>query len=138
MLEGLRRTPPKVRSNLMDIRCIVAARGRFKRAFLKHTKPRQSMNSSLGNMELSTFIPVGTPDAPSTGSTVIKKEGLDSHLHPLNTLKHDLKLENVLPQKSIPKADDLHGPLQQLCWVTRCVKISYRSLQRWMHSYVKP
>lgn len=108
MKEELRPMPRKVRSSLIDSSRIASAKGCYQQASMEHTQPRKLINTKTSQKGLSTFIFDDTPGAPSIGSTLHTEQGLDSLLHPLETVKVILKLEEVLHLKSITATDDLH------------------------------
>lgn len=66
--------PPSLCSNIIDIRLIAAAKGRFQRAFMKHAQPRQSITTKTSKNKLCTFKLGDTPDAPFTECTVLKEK----------------------------------------------------------------
>lgn len=81
---------------LIDIARIAAAKGRSRRALTEHMQPRQWMNIKTRKKESPTFMLGDTPSALSTRSTSTEKQDPQSHLHPTETVKVDLKLEEVL------------------------------------------
>lgn len=51
------------------------------------------MNTKINEKELSTFMLSNTSDAPSTGSTLPKKQSLESQMDPLDIMRVGLKLK---------------------------------------------
>lgn len=54
-----------------------------------------------------------SPDAPSTGYALPKRQKFESHLHPLTTMEVVLKLEEVMILEPIPVTDDLQKLFQK-------------------------
>lgn len=106
ILKELRRMSCNVCSNLIDISNITAAERRSQRLLMKHTQPRQSINTKTGEKVLLTFMPGDTTDAPSAGTNISKEQGPKLHLHPPDTLEMVFKQQKVLHLKSVPTADD--------------------------------
>lgn len=93
-----------------------------------HAHPQESMNTKNSEEELLIFRHGVISDAPTTGSTLQKKQVSESHLHLLDTVEAVLKLEELLVLESIPIADihtsHVDGKIYR---VARCLKISDRS-----------
>lgn len=69
------------------------------------------MNTKTNKMKLSMFIPGEIPDASFTGSTLPRKQGAESHLHPLGTVKVIFKLK-LLFLESILTVDNVNNSIQ--------------------------
>lgn len=80
-LEELGRKPLNVHSNLDDIRRIAAAKCHFQRKLMKHAQPRQSLNFKNYEKDQPASKLGDTPYTPSTGSNLLKRQGVESHLH---------------------------------------------------------
>lgn len=99
--------PPNVRSNLIDIIPVAAAKQRFQRAIVEHALLQQSINTNNSKKELPSFMHVVTLDPPSTGSSVPTDKGLESPMRSLGNAEVVLKLEKVSILHPIAAASDL-------------------------------
>lgn len=106
-------------SNVNNLKRIAAAKGRLRRASMEHTPPQRSMNTNTSKKELPTLLLSETPVAPTTGYALHNKQGLDSHLLPLDFVKIGLKLRNLFLLKSMPSEDNLHKLLHQYSLTSR-------------------
>lgn len=102
-----------MRSSLIVIRSIVAARERSYQALVKHAQLQQSANIKTSKEELPTLMLSDTLDAPSTASLLPKVQGPYTHLQFQDTLEANLELEELFISDSTPTADRPHKSLQQ-------------------------
>lgn len=113
MFEELQRMPRNVSFKLIDIRNVTAAKWCYQRASVEHLQAQQSINIRTNEKGLPTFMYGDTPEAPSAGSTLPEKQGQEYHLHPLDSVRDVLKLEEVFLLEYLLAVDDLNKLLQQ-------------------------
>lgn len=71
------------------------------------------MNTETDEKGLPTRMLDGIPNAPSTGYTLPKSHGSESHLFHSDTVEVGFKLKHLLFLEPIDTADDLHSSLQK-------------------------
>lgn len=111
MLEELQSIPPNVCSNLFEIRWIAATKGHSQCTSVKHAQMCQAISTSTSKKDLFKSMLCDIMDPPSAGSSLPRKQGMESHLHPQGTVQVVLKPETLLLLNFIPTTNDIHKSL---------------------------